>query len=261
MPQRRTLLHTGPAWTVERVLRHAGPVQWSIRYEAVSPRWVLPVEGLAEFQAEAGPVLLDGLTALGLPQGLPYRMRPLVPASQTHIVVSGPAACTLGTRLAQVRTLTPRMLWELRRQWRLMAQGRSAPSPLLPCAWTPALPGPEVSRPVARARLFMAQQVAAADGVRWSLQDAAEAAGCSVFHLAHLFRRQLGLSLHSYRKRLRMAMALQWLDAGERDLAALAHDLGYSSQSHLGAVFRREVGVTLTQARSTLQARVESAGF
>ena len=40
------------------------------------------------------------------------------------------------------------------------------------------------------------------------------------------------------------------------DLAALAHDLGYCSQSHLGAVFRREVGVTLAQARAALCAGI-----
>jgi AraC-like DNA-binding protein len=60
------------------------------------------------------------------------------------------------------------------------------------------------------------------------------------------------MSLHGYRQRLRLAAALQRLEEGERDLAALAHDLGYSSQSHLGAVFRRELGVTPAQARLEL---------
>lgn len=278
MPQQRTLLHADAAWTVERVRKHAAPVQWSTTYEAASGRWVVPTEGLLEFQLAGVVVLLDGLTALGLPQGMPYQMRPLQPTAQTSIVACAHSGVVqYGTSwLAglQVRTLSPRAMWQLRTQWRSLG---SSPAPhegkvaaaaggatqALHAVLRPGAPHtPPASQPaqvptappaVARARRFMAQQVHAASGEPWSLGDAADVAGCSAFHLAHLFRRHLGQSLHSYRQRLRMASALQRLEAGEADLAALAHDLGYCSQSHLGAVFRREVGVTLGQARAALQ--------
>jgi len=99
----------------------------------------------------------------------------------------------------------------------------------------------------------MATRTAAADGLRWSLHDVADAACCSYFHLAHLFQAHTGLGLHAYREQLRLAAALQRLDEGEGDLAALAHDLGYSSQSHLGTALRRAVGVTPAQARQALR--------
>ena len=278
MPQQRTLLHADAAWTVERVRKHAAPVQWSATYEAASGRWVVPTDGLLEFQLAGVVVLLDGLTALGLPQGMPYQMRPLQPTAQTSIVACvQTGAAQHGTSwLAglQVCTLSPRAMWELRTK--CLSPG-SSPAPhegkvsaaaggatqALHAVLLPGAPRtPAASQPaqvpaappsVARARRFMAQQVHAASGERWSLGDAADVAGCSAFHLAHLFRRHLGQSLHGYRQRLRMASALQRLEAGEADLAALAHDLGYCSQSHLGAVFRGEVGVTLGQARAALQ--------
>ena len=42
------------------------------------------------------------------------------------------------------------------------------------------------------------------------------------------------------------------LEHGERDLAGLAHDLGFSSQSHFGELFRREIGWTPAAARACL---------
>ena len=245
MPQQRTLLHTGAEWTVERVRWHAAPVQWSAAYQAASSRWVLPTDGVLEFQLDGQAVLLDGLTALGLPQGLPYQMRPLQPTAQTSVVVSARPG-TSGLAAPQVRALSPRALWQLR------APGHSAQVLQALAPGVPTL----APAAVVRARRFMALRVGAACGERWSLHDVADAAGCSPFHLAHFFRRHVGQRLHGYRQRLRMAAALQRLEAGEADLAALAHDLGYCSQSHLGAVFRREVGVTLAQARAALRAGI-----
>lgn len=270
MSQQRTLLQADAAWTVERVRKHAGPVQWSPTYEAASGRWILPTHGLLEVQLAGSVVLLDGLTALCLPQALPYQMRPLQHKEQTSIVASAGADTVQPGVLAsvgpQVRALSPRAMWHVRMQWRSAGSpGTGEATQTLSAVLgldSPAVPAPPqpTSLPllaappaVSCARRFMAVQVGAASGERWSLRDVADVAGCSAFHLAHLFRRHLGQSLHGYRQRLRMASALQRLEEGEADLAALAHDLGYCSQSHLGAVFRCEVGVTLAQARAALQ--------
>jgi AraC-like DNA-binding protein len=50
-------------------------------------------------------------------------------------------------------------------------------------------------------------------------------------------------------------MALERLDAGERDLTRLALDLGYSSHSHFTDAFRRSFGVTPSTARKLLIVR------
>jgi AraC-like DNA-binding protein len=107
---------------------------------------------------------------------------------------------------------------------------------------------------VARAKRLLAET--ADREVRLSLHEVADAVSRSPFHLARSFRQQTGLSLHQYRQHLRLAAAMERLVEGDADLAGIAHDLGYCSQSHLGAVFRREVGVTLGEARRTLAARI-----
>ena len=98
----------------------------------------------------------------------------------------------------------------------------------------------------------MAQQLGQTGEPRWTLHDVADAACCSPFHLARRFRQHTGLSVHAWRQRLRLAAALQRLEEGERSLSALAFALGFSSQSHLGAVFQRELGVTPARAKLML---------
>jgi AraC-like DNA-binding protein len=261
MPQDRILLHSGDAWRVERVSWHPAPAHWSPSYEVPTRRLVLPASGATEFLAAGQTLLLDGLTALCLPTGQPYRMKPCAGVARSSIVVSAQPGKQAGAVLPRpdAWVLAPRVLWGLRRHWRALALGREVGEPtpaLLQAALLPAhraVPGEGRSwAAVQRARHFMAVRAMALEETRWTLDDVADAACCSLFHLARLFRRHTGMSLHGYRQRLRLAAALQRLEEGERDLAALAHDLGYSSQSHLGAVFRRELGVTPAQARLEL---------
>ncbi|MBB6558391.1 AraC-like DNA-binding protein [Acidovorax soli] len=255
MPQERILYADTAAWRVERVVRPAGVVHaGSTVYQVATPRWVFPVSGVSEFHIEGRQVLLDGLTVVALPTGLPYRVHEWQATERSHMVVSMQPGSTpaSGPGQALAWSLSPRALWQLRLHWRALAQGREQTVGPMPAP--AALGGSSMAHAaVARARRFMATRTAAADGLRWSLHDVADAACCSYFHLARLFRAHTGLGLHAYREQLRLAVALQRLEEGEGDLAALAHDLGYSSQSHLGTALRREVGVTPAQARQALR--------
>lgn len=261
MPQDRTLLQQTATFRVERVLLHSASPQWSAAYEVASPRIVLPSSGNTAFRVAGHSVLLDGLTALSLPTGLPYQMKHVAGATRASIVVSAPPAAALphGPTACVAWSLAPRALWLLRRHWRALARGDDGLEPtqallrlLLPPS-APATPGRGRSAgAVQRAQHFMAERTADTQAAHWTLNDVADAACCSLFHLARCFRQHTGLSLHGYRQRLRLAAALQRLEEGERDLAALAHELGYSSQSHLGSAFVREIGVTPAQARRAL---------
>ena len=73
----------------------------------------------------------------------------------------------------------------------------------------------------------------------------------SPFHLARLFRRETGMSIHRYRGRLRLAESLERLAEGARDLTSLALDLGYSSHAHFTDAFRRAFGTTPSDFRRT----------
>lgn len=82
-----------------------------------------------------------------------------------------------------------------------------------------------------------------------SLGEIANAAHTSRFHMARIFRRKTGLSLHQYQTRLRLSAALQSLNEGAEDLTGLSLGLGFASHSHFTLAFRRAFGVTPTQYR------------
>ena len=83
------------------------------------------------------------------------------------------------------------------------------------------------------------------------LAQVARQVHASPYHLARLFRRQTGLSIHRYRSRLRLAAALERLAEGEHDLTSLALDLGYSSHAHFTDAFRRAFDTTPSDFRRT----------
>lgn len=85
-----------------------------------------------------------------------------------------------------------------------------------------------------------------------SLQELARQVFCSPFHLARVFQQHVGLSLHQYRLRLRLALALERLAGGEDDLTRLALELGFSSHSHFSASFKHTFQRTPAQVRAEL---------
>lgn len=87
---------------------------------------------------------------------------------------------------------------------------------------------------------------------RFSLPEMARAVHCSPYHLARLFKRVVGLSLHRYVNRLRLRAALERLADGAPDLTDLALELAYSSHSHFSDAFRREFKTTPTAFRRGL---------
>lgn len=81
-----------------------------------------------------------------------------------------------------------------------------------------------------------------------SLQRLASRLGSSPFHLARVFRRETGYSLHDYRTQLRLRLALELLPANG-SLTELAIELGFASHSHFTDTFRRVFGVAPSVVR------------
>jgi AraC-like DNA-binding protein len=76
--------------------------------------------------------------------------------------------------------------------------------------------------------------------------------GVSPYRLSRAFTRELGVSLTRYRNRVRVARALDRLEAGETRLAILAADLGFADQAHLCRTMRDHLGHTPTALRRLL---------
>ncbi|MDP1570193.1 MAG: AraC family transcriptional regulator [Vicinamibacterales bacterium] len=111
--------------------------------------------------------------------------------------------------------------------------------------------GRRPAAPVERVRAVLAERFC--DDL--SLADLARLAGCSVFHLARLFRAETGATLHGYRQQLRLRSSLERLAEPRVDLLELAMELGYSSHSHFTETFRRTFGVTPSSVRGCLTRR------
>lgn len=84
---------------------------------------------------------------------------------------------------------------------------------------------------------------------RLLLADLATAAGVSAFHLCRAFRRQTGVSLHQYRRRLRLLAALEPVCDARRRLVDVALDAGFSSHSHFTSAFHSEFGWSPSKLR------------
>lgn len=84
-----------------------------------------------------------------------------------------------------------------------------------------------------------------------SLAEIGRSVGCSPFQLSRIFRAELGIPLHQYLLRIRLALALERLADGTQDITELALDLGFSSHSHLTRTFTRFFGVSPAAFRKT----------
>ncbi|WP_136809202.1 AraC family transcriptional regulator [Desulfosediminicola flagellatus] len=76
-----------------------------------------------------------------------------------------------------------------------------------------------------------------------SLDNLAEIAMCTSYHVIRLFRNQVGMSPHAYLVQLRLERARELIDSGQSiaDAALLA---GFSDQSHLTRSFKKRYGLT-----------------
>jgi AraC family transcriptional regulator len=75
------------------------------------------------------------------------------------------------------------------------------------------------------------------------LASLARTAHTTPWHLARLFRAEVGIPIHQYRLRVRLARAVTLLLDTDRPLTRIALEVGFSSHSHFTAVFRRMTGV------------------
>jgi AraC family transcriptional regulator len=81
------------------------------------------------------------------------------------------------------------------------------------------------------------------------MAEVAAAAGVHPVHLARVFRKQFGMTVGEYQRRLRLAWAGKELLRGDTDLATLALEAGFADQSHFTRAFRWMTGMTPGELR------------
>jgi AraC family transcriptional regulator len=86
-----------------------------------------------------------------------------------------------------------------------------------------------------------------------SLRQIADAVGVHPVHLARTFRAAWHCTVGDYLRHLRVAFARRKLAESSMSIAEIAYCSGFSDQSHLCRVFKRQTGMTPSQFRSTLQ--------
>lgn len=115
------------------------------------------------------------------------------------------------------------------------------------------------STPIGRKQRARVEQVrgllATSPTIGWDLSSVAQVVHCSPFHLARQFHAVTGETISRYLLRLRLGLALERLAEGERHLARLALELGFSHHSHFSSRFRTAFGLTPAAARDTLTKR------
>ena len=253
MPYERRTLFESELVAMEQVTLQAAAPAWSDEYEVASLRLLLPMTQSFECRLGAGNWTCDARVALWLSPQQPYRLRRPWPRQSSLLLTLRDADGCAGRR--EVAPAARAGLALLRSRWRRGQAARlEVEEGLLAFAQSLRRDADEASSAphpaVERAREFLAHRFAQAD----SLAAIARAAHCSPYHLARIFRARTGTSLHGYRTQLRMLRALERLEAGERDLSALAADLGYSSHAHFTAVFTNTYAMGPAQLRRNLVA-------
>jgi AraC family transcriptional regulator len=88
-----------------------------------------------------------------------------------------------------------------------------------------------------------------ADG--FSIADVAAEVRVHPAHLAREFRRQYGVPIGEYARRLRLDSAAAQLSTSEDSLAEIAYASGFANQSHFTRAFKRHTGLTPARYRNS----------
>jgi AraC family transcriptional regulator len=248
MAYTRQTIFSSPLLTWQQVTLDDAHPQWSADFRVVAASVLLPLTHCFGCELGGQRFVCDPTSALWLAPDVPYRLRRPW-ASQRSSLITLTADIAAPGRAALPRTAHTSLL-----RWQRLLRGGSA-EPLqieealvllLRSQWRRERVGTSsIHAAVERAREHIASAPERAD----TMAEIAAAAHCSPFHLARAFRSHTGHSLHAYRTRLRMGLAVMRIQQGEQNLSGLAGDLGYSSHSHFSSVFRRHFDVTPGQMR------------
>jgi AraC-like DNA-binding protein len=87
-----------------------------------------------------------------------------------------------------------------------------------------------------------ARELVADNPASLGLAEVARELGTSAPYLSRVFQEQVGVSLTRFRNQIRVRRVLDRIEAGERSLAVIAAELGFSDHAHMTRTVRDELG-------------------
>lgn len=82
-----------------------------------------------------------------------------------------------------------------------------------------------------------------------TLSDIARASQMSVFHLSHLFKDHLGITIVDYLTYVRLRRAKILLISTKKSCSEICFEVGYNNQSYFNRIFKELIGITPRQYR------------
>ncbi len=76
-----------------------------------------------------------------------------------------------------------------------------------------------------------------------SLQIVAQGVSLSPIYFHNLFKKTVGMTLHSYIEQQRIKKAIDLLLTTDHSLTRIAYECGFSSQSYFSYAFKRKIGI------------------
>jgi AraC-like DNA-binding protein len=278
-------LFRGDVVTVRHVAcRPSGTAAGAIEY-GEADRVVLPVRGVfVKHLSRTVEVMAEPTQALLFAAGRPYRVShpagapdecltlEFAPDALHDVLATAGADSLVDTALRPHASLAPAALAVRHLLWRRLERGIAGRLEvdevglaLLASVAAGARRGVvrRTPRPGTRARrqsqaAAVREALLAAPARKWTLHELARLAYTTPHHLARLFHAEIGIPVHQYHLRVRLARSLDLLLDTGQGLSTIAHELGFSSHSHFTAAFGRMVGVTPAHFRrcaSAAQAR------
>src|SRR5260370_15752666 len=108
------------------------------------------------------------------------------------------------------------------------------------------------SVPTSLRRIADQVREALSDQPNLNLQEVADLLGLSIYYVSRAFRSATGLTVSQYRLSVRAKLAMDRMESGESNLAALAIECGFSDQPHMTRTLRRETELTPFRLLKTL---------